>query len=453
MNWNAARSWLGTVVRLALGAIWIWAAVPKLSSPRTFIEAVRAYDATPEWLSEAIAYGLPVLEFCLGVALIIGISVRIAAAASGVLFVVFLIGIIQAAARGLELSCGCFGGGGETLSTQYTLDILRDIGLLVLAVYLVLWSFTQLSLEQYLARHDAVEPLSPKKMRTPEGRRKYNSMLETKRKAARDRALYVNSSIAIVVLLVSFIGIGVQSNRAKIAGDLSATNASVSNGVVYGKKAAATVDVYEDFQCPHCRDFEQSAAATLDADVRANLAQVRFHPMAFLDSSANDDYSTRAANAALCASDISVDFFVKYHNYLFGKDSSGNEIQPGESGPGRTNAQLVAYGKTLGVPSKQKTTFAACVQGEQHKALVQALTAEASKRGVSSTPTVFVNGKKLGSVDLSSLKSAIAAADAKGPAPSPSPTGSATGSSPASATSSPSASASVSASPTGSATP
>jgi protein-disulfide isomerase len=326
VNWNAARSWLGTVVRLALGAIWIWAAVPKLHSPRTFIEAVRAYDATPEWLSEAIAYGLPVLEFCIGVALIVGISVRIAAAASGVLLVVFLIGIIQAAARGLQLSCGCFGGGGETLSTQYTLDILRDIGLLILAVYLVLWSFTQLSLEQYLARHDDVEPLSAKKMRTPEGRRKYNAMLETKRKAARDRALYVNSSIAIVVLLVSFIGIGVQANRAKIAGDLSATHASVSHGVVYGKKAAATVDVYEDFQCPHCRDFEQSAASTLDSDVKANLAQVRFHPMAFLDSSANDDYSTRAANAALCASDISVDFFVKYHNYLFGKDSSGKEI-------------------------------------------------------------------------------------------------------------------------------
>jgi protein-disulfide isomerase/uncharacterized membrane protein YphA (DoxX/SURF4 family) len=439
VNWNAARSWLGTVVRLALGAIWIWAAVPKLHSPRTFIEAVRAYDATPEWLSEAIAYGLPVLEFCIGVALIVGISVRIAAAASGVLFVVFLIGIIQAAARGLQLSCGCFGGGGETLSTQYTLDILRDIGLLILAVYLVLWSFTQLSLEQYLARHDDVEPLSAKKMRTPEGRRKYNAMLETKRKAARDRALYVNSSIAIVVLLVSFIGIGVQANRAKIAGDLSATHASVSHGVVYGKKAAATVDVYEDFQCPHCRDFEQSAASTLDSDVKANLAQVRFHPMAFLDSSANDDYSTRAANAALCASDISVDFFVKYHNYLFGKDSSGKEIQPDESGPGRTNTQLINYAKTLGLPSKQKTTFATCVQSEQHKTLVQALTEEASKRGVSSTPTVFVNGKKLGSVDLSTLKAAIAAADAKGPAPSPSPTASSTA--PSSATASPSGTA------------
>ena len=202
MNWYTARSWLGTVVRLALGAIWIWAAVPKLSSPRTFAQAVRAYDATPEWLSQAIAYGLPVLEFCLGVILIIGVAVRIAAATSAALFVVFLIGLVQAAARGIKLRCGCFGGGGESLSTQYTLDILRDLGLLVLAVYLIVFAYTQLSLEQLLARHDNVEAPSAKRMRTEQGRRKYNAMLEARRKQARDRALYINSSLAIVVVLV-----------------------------------------------------------------------------------------------------------------------------------------------------------------------------------------------------------------------------------------------------------
>ena len=81
--------------------------------PRTFVQAVRAYDATPEWLSKAIGYGMPVLELCLGVLLIVGIMVRIAAAVSALLLLVFLIGIIQAAARGIQLECGCFGGGGH----------------------------------------------------------------------------------------------------------------------------------------------------------------------------------------------------------------------------------------------------------------------------------------------------------------------------------------------------
>lgn len=435
-------------MRLLLGVVWIWAALPKLHSPRTFAEAVRAYDVTPEWLTDALAYGMPVLELCIGVLLIVGIVVRIAAATSAVLFFVFLIGIVQAAARGIKLSCGCFGGGGETLKTSYTLEILRDLGLLVLAVYLVVWSFTQLSLEQYLARHDRVEAPSPKRMRTEQGRRKYESMLETSRKHSRERALYLNSAISIVVVLVSFIAIGVQSNRAKITGDTTATNATVANGVTYGTKAAATVDVYEDFQCPNCRDFEQATAATLDQYVQANKAQVHFHLMAFLDSSANSNYSTRAANAALCASDVSVDFFVKYHNYLYGKDAKGNEIQPPESGPGRTDAQLVSYAVAAGLQAKQKATFATCVDTEQHKALVAALNDRASKNGVTSTPSVFVNGKKLGDPTLAALTAAVAAADAKGPAPTPSASGTSTGSSAQSASSSASSPATPSASTT-----
>ncbi len=43
---------------------------------------MRAYDATPEWLSKAIGYGLPVLELSLGVLLILGIAVRMAAIVS-----------------------------------------------------------------------------------------------------------------------------------------------------------------------------------------------------------------------------------------------------------------------------------------------------------------------------------------------------------------------------------
>jgi hypothetical protein len=84
---------------------------------------------------------------------------------------------------------------------------------------------------------------------------------------------------------------------------------------------------------------------------------------------------------------------------------------------------------------------------------VQALTDKASQRGVTSTPTVFVNGTKLDTVDLASLKKAIAAADAKGPAPSPSPTGSATSSASSSASPSASSPASASVAPSSTATP
>jgi protein-disulfide isomerase/uncharacterized membrane protein YphA (DoxX/SURF4 family) len=444
-NWTTLRPWLGTVARLVLGVVWIWAGLAKLSSPRTFVQAVRAYDATPEWLSKAIGYGLPVLEVAIGILLVVGVAVRICAAVSAALLVVFLIGIIEVAARGIKLECGCFGGGGTTDSgTTYLLDSLRDVGLLVLAVYLVIWSFTRLSVEEFLARNDTVVMPSAKRMRTPEGRRKYEAQLAVARSAARDRSRYVDGSLALVVVLVTVIGIGVHAGRAKIAGDLSAVNASVSHGVVWGKKAAATVDIYEDFGCPICENFEKTTSSWFQSAVRANLAQARYHTISILDTHFKNDYSTRAANAAICASDGGADEFLAYHNLLYGSPN-GKKFQPEEGTAGPSNQALIklAQDKSMGLKTADVTTFTSCVNGEQHKAFVEAITEQASKDGVNGTPTVFVNGKQV-DASLGALKAAIQKADAAGPAPSPSktpsptPTPSTSGSTPASTTPKPS---------------
>ena len=183
------RGWLGMVIRLVLGVVWLWAGWSKVRDPLRFVQAVRAYDATPEWLSQAIAYGLPVLEVCLGVVLIIGIAVRMSAIASAALVVVFMIGTIQAAARGLKLDCGCFGGGGQTLGpTHYTLDLLREVAMLALAAYLIVWPRTRISLEAYLARNDYVEPPSAKRLRSEAGARKYSAQVEARRSPAGGRS-------------------------------------------------------------------------------------------------------------------------------------------------------------------------------------------------------------------------------------------------------------------------
>ena len=429
----APRPWLGTLARLLLGAIWIWAALSKIGSPRTFTQAVRAYQATPEWLSKAIGYGLPVLELCLGVLLVLGIVVRLAAIVSAVLLAVFLIGIIEVAARGIQLDCGCFGGGGLVNGgTRYPLDILRDIGLLIVAGFLVYRSATRISLEEFLARNDYVEPPSAKRLRNDQGRRKYEAQVAERERNARVRAVWLNSALAVVVALIALVGIGVQDGRAKIQGTLTATNASVANGVVFGKPAAATVDIYEDFQCSHCLAFEKAVGATLDADVRANKVQARFHPMSFLDSaSSGNRYSSRAADAALCASDVSVDAFVAYHNVLYGT-FQGQQVQPAEGGTGRSDDQLVSYAATAGITGAKLTTFDSCVRAQTHLALVQAITEKASASGINATPTVKVNGKSI-SPTLSAFDAAVAAALKNGPAPSPSvtPASSAPASSPA----------------------
>jgi protein-disulfide isomerase len=190
---------------------------------------------------------------------------------------------------------------------------------------------------------------------------------------------------------------------------------------VFGKPAAATVDIYEDFQCPICLQFEQATHTTLDKDVRANLAQARFHMMSFLDSSSSGNrYSSRAANAGICASDLTVDDFIAFHNVLYGK-LNGKQVQPAEGSNGRTDADLLKYAAAAGITGSAATTFDTCITSEKHKALVQAITDQASRDGVNGTPTIKVNGKKI-TATLAGLKKAIAAADAKGPKPDPSKT-------------------------------
>ena len=444
MTWDRARPWLGAVVRLFLGAVWIWASLSKLSDPRTFVQAVRAYDVTPEWLSKAIGYGLPVLELCVGIVLVVGILTRIAAAVSGVLFLVFLIGLVQAAARGIQLECGCFGGGGLTQSgsTNYTWDILRDLGLLLLAAFLVVWPMTRFSVDEYLTRHDQVERPSAKRMRIDKARRKYEAQLESRRRQAQVRNRWLVASISTVVVLISVVGIGVQSDRAKIQGSLVAKNATLDHGVVYGKKAAATVDVYEDPQCPVCEAFEQQVGPTLKKLVDANKAQARYHVIAILDPSSNGNrYSSRAANALYCASDISDDAFYALHQVIYGT-YKGQKVQPAENGNGRTNTQLINYGRGAGFTGKKLTNYSTCVTNEKHKAFVAAITDRASRNRVNATPTVLVNGHKV-TATKQALTAAVTKALKNGPAPSPSPsTSSASASKSGSATATPTRTAS-----------
>jgi protein-disulfide isomerase len=250
-------------------------------------------------------------------------------------------------------------------------------------------------------------------MRTPEGRRRYEAALAVARARSRTRHLYLDSSIALVAILVTIIGIGVQAGRAKITGQTTANNASVSFGVISGNKAPAQVDLYEDFGCPNCLNFEKAAHARLSADVAAGKAQLRYHPIAILDSSSPNQYSTRAANAAICVSDVSVPVFVKFHDLLYG-NYKGKQVQPTEGTAGPSDAQLETLAKAAGVPAKGLSTVTSCIESGQYKAFVQKATDEASQHGVSGTPTVKVNGRVV-AADLAAVQKAIDAAVAAAP--------------------------------------
>lgn len=131
--------WVSLVGRLVLGGTLLIAGVLKVSHPYTSTAAVRAYRLLPNSLANLIGYILPWVEIGLALALILGLGIRFSAAFAGVLMMVFIIGVGSAWARGLTIDCGCFGGGGQVAAgaTKYWQEIARDLGLTLIAGFLV----------------------------------------------------------------------------------------------------------------------------------------------------------------------------------------------------------------------------------------------------------------------------------------------------------------------------
>jgi uncharacterized membrane protein YphA (DoxX/SURF4 family) len=145
---RAATPWVSTVARLVLGGVLVVAGALKVADPQASVAAVRAYELLPDGLVTVVGWGLPFLEVVLGVFLLVGIAVRPTALAAGLLMVVFVAAVASAAARGLSIDCGCFGGGGPVPpgQTAYAAEIVRDLALVALAGWLVVRPESRLSL-------------------------------------------------------------------------------------------------------------------------------------------------------------------------------------------------------------------------------------------------------------------------------------------------------------------
>ncbi|MEV1295832.1 MauE/DoxX family redox-associated membrane protein [Pseudonocardia sp. NPDC049635] len=140
----------GTVVRLGLAAVWLVSGIGKLADPLQAAVAVDAYEVLPAPAVPFVATVLPLLELALGALLLLGVGTRLAAVVSALLLVGFVIGLVQAWARGLSIDCGCFGGGGpvEPGEERYLSSLLRDLGFLGLAVWLSVRPRTLLAVDR-----------------------------------------------------------------------------------------------------------------------------------------------------------------------------------------------------------------------------------------------------------------------------------------------------------------
>ena len=162
-RWRAAQPWLSLVARLGLGVMWLYYAVPKLSYSSDALQlAVRQYQILPDSLANTFGTVQPFLELALGLLVLIGLGTRLVAVLSGLLLLAYIGGIISLGARGIAINCGC-GGIASTVAaghTRYTLDVLRDVGYLIPALWLIRWPRSPFGLDRWLLG-DPAEPARP----------------------------------------------------------------------------------------------------------------------------------------------------------------------------------------------------------------------------------------------------------------------------------------------------
>jgi len=150
---TAVWPWVSTAARLGLAAVFLIAGGTKVGDLAASGRAVNAYRLMPFEVAKGVGAAQPFLEIALGLLLLVGIATRLSAGIAAVLLVVFIVGIVSAWARGLQIDCGCFSKGGALAAGQrptYGWETLRDIGFLVLAGILLWRPRTRYSLDGVL---------------------------------------------------------------------------------------------------------------------------------------------------------------------------------------------------------------------------------------------------------------------------------------------------------------
>ena len=145
-------------------------------------------------------------------------------------------------------------------------------------------------------------------------------------------------------------------------------------------KAPVTIVEFSDLQCPHCKDAQPVIDKLLTEEPNARFVFQNF-PLP------SHNWAAKAADYADCIGRSSKDAFWKFVQGTFDAQSSITEANADE--------KLTAIADTAGVKGADMAT---CAAKADTKTRVEQSVALGQSVGVTGTPTVFVNGRRIGNV-------------------------------------------------------
>lgn len=230
---------------------------------------------------------------------------------------------------------------------------------------------------------------------------------EARARAAQRKKIVISVVAGLCALALVIGGVALFQNYRKAEAANRPPNAnSDGSGIIVNpgkaKEGAPVVALFQDYQCPACKQFEDAYGASLTQLAENGDITLEYHTMTFLDTNMRNDASKRAGIAAACAD--TVGHYADYHNTVY-------KNQPANEGDGYTDEQLTgAFAEEAGITGENLNKFQACFQTRKMESWVNKTDQAAGKAGVTGTPALQVNGKEVEIKSLgdpSQLKAAI----------------------------------------------
>ncbi len=142
--------------------------------------------------------------------------------------------------------------------------------------------------------------------------------------------------------------------------------------------AAVTVDLYVDYACPHCKDYDAATTETYEQLLGEGNVAVKFHPLQFQ----NVPYAPAAGNASAAVAAHQPQDWPAFHSALFVNQTE--QTSTWENGDFRGFAEQQGITKPEALKEIEDGKYASWMRSN---------TSDAAKAGIDKTPTVLMNGQ------------------------------------------------------------